>query len=61
MVRLSKLDLLFQLDMQLLKVNSKVRSLRGSKVSLGMDRDVWMVSLFVKKGKILVVVFSALL
>jgi len=40
----SEIDLLFQLNMQLVKVNSKVMSLRGSKVSFGMDRDVWVVS-----------------
>ena len=43
-VRLSELDLLFQLDMQLVKVNSEVVRSRGSKVSFGMDRDVWVVS-----------------
>ena len=42
--RLSKLNLLFQLDMQLVKVNSEVVSSRGSEVLLGVDRDVQMVS-----------------
>ena len=46
--RLSKLDLFFQLNMQLVKVNSKVVSLRGSKVSFGVNRNVWVVS-FVRK------------
>jgi len=60
-VRLGELDFLFQLDMQLVKVNSEVVSSRGSEVSLGMDRDVQWYPLFVKKGKILVVAFGALL
>ena len=42
--RLSKLYLLFQLNMQLVKVNSEVTSLRGSEVSFRVNSDVWVVS-----------------
>ena len=38
-VRLSELDLLFQFDMQQVKVNSKVTSSRGSNVLFGMDSE----------------------
>ena len=48
--RLSKLDLLFQLDMQLAMVNSEVTSSRASEVSFRMDRDVRVVS-FVRKER----------
>ena len=37
--------MLFQLDMQLVKVNSEVTSLRGSEVSFRVNRDVWVVAL----------------
>jgi len=40
----SELDLLFQLNMQLVKVNSKVVRSRGSEVSFWVDGDVWVVS-----------------
>jgi len=43
-LRLSKHDLLFQLDMQLVKVNLKVMSFRGSKVSFRVDGNVQVVS-----------------
>jgi len=43
-LRLSEFDLLFQLDMQLVKVNSKVTSSRGSEVSFRVDSDVRVVS-----------------
>ena len=42
-LRLSELDLLFQIDMQLVKVNSEVVSSRGSEVSFGVNRDVQVV------------------
>jgi len=48
--RLSEFDLLFQLDMQLVKVNSEVMSLRGSEVSFRVDSDVRMVS-FVREER----------
>jgi len=41
-VRLSD-DLLFQLNMQLVKVNSKVTRSRGSEVSFRVNRDVQVV------------------
>ena len=40
----SEIDLFFQLNMQLVKVNSEVASLRGSKVSFRVNRDVQVVS-----------------
>ena len=59
--RLSGLDLFFQFNMQLVKVNSEVMSSRGSEVSFRLNRDVRVVSFVTKKGEIPVVVFSALL
>ena len=49
--RLSKLDLLFQLDVQLVKVNSEVTSSRGSKVSFRVNRDVRVVSFVCKERR----------
>ena len=49
-MRLSEYDLLFQLDVQLVKVNSKVMSFRGSEVSFRVDRDVQVVSFVRKEG-----------
>ena len=46
----SELDLLFQLNMQLVKVNSEVTSSRGSKVLFRVDRGVQVVS-FVHKER----------
>jgi len=48
--RLSKPGLLFQLNMQLVKVNSEVTSSRGSKVLFRVDRGVQVVS-FVHKER----------
>ena len=51
-MRLSKLDLLFQLDMQLVKVDSEVASSGGgSEVLFGVNSDVYMVLLVFKEGK----------
>ena len=59
--RLSEFHLLFQLDMQLVKVTSKVMSSGGSKVLFRVNSDVQVVFFFAKKGKIPVVAFGALL
>ena len=49
-LKLSKFNLLFQVDMQLVKVNSKAMNLRGSEVLFGVDRDVQVVSFVCKEG-----------
>jgi len=49
MVRLSELDLLLQLNIQLVKVNSEVMSLGGCEASFRVNSDVWVVSFICKE------------